>query len=160
MKKLLLTVTIVVALAACGKPSKIDVPDKVDPGPITPMTCMAFTIPASCGNTPGTGPGTPHVNLNFNNGPNPIQVNPPNVCAQTTRTITFKISPGNLEPGSVAIIPKKPLEAPWLTGTNSVDNKEIKIPVPGWVIPNEQNEGYDYYVYYGGNCLDPRAHVM
>ena len=48
----------------------------------------------------------------------------------------------------------------WLTGTNSVDNKEIKIPVPGWVIPNEQNEGYDYYVYYGGNCLDPRAHVM
>ncbi len=161
MNKLLLLGTLAAFVAACGRGPDIDGKDKISTDPVVPKTCIALTIPVQCTNPqPGTGPATPHVNLIFNNGPNPIMVTPPNVCAQTTRTIEFKISPANLEPGSVAILPKKPLETPWLTGTNSVDPREIKVPVPAWVTPSNPEEGYEYFVYYGGNCLDPRVHVM
>ena len=81
-----------------------------------------------------------------------------NVCAARNTTIEFRIvPPGRNVVGSVAIKPKDD-DNYWLLGTNSPDERTIKILIPAWV---DNNNDHDYTIYLpNGECIDPRIHVQ
>lgn len=157
MKKNTLAIALAALLAAaCTEPREAAIPGGAATDSIDLTDCIVPDNPMpNCGNVPGQNPGSPKVDVNFQ--ANQMAANPEWTCTQTGKEIVINIAPGNLPHGSVSVIAHEPGTYPWLTGTNSEDNKRIEIKVPDW---QGQADEIKYLIFYGGQCLDPRLHVM
>lgn len=138
-KKVLLILPFAIYLSACTAMA-----------PTTTTTCMTITPDSNCGGDKNF----PIVTINTQSG---VVIDRSNVCATPGSTIEFRVvPPAHNDVGSVSIRAKDPADT-WLNGTNSPDNKEIKILVPSWVTTGEN---YDYAIYTSsGTCVDPRVEV-
>lgn len=152
MKKTILLIATFGLLAACAVSPDMQ-------ANVGLPTCDILAIPNVCDNdTPGNSKSHPKVTFNKNS----LHIAPRNVCANKGSTLTFQIAPAaenKNPPGSVIVIPKN-WENSWLLGTNSPDNTEIDIEVPG--DPGDESS-FEYTIVNVENgvvsCVDPRVSV-
>ena len=100
-------------------------------------------------------PQAPTVNINTKSGK--LKASPYCVKAEEGTELVFRITPrNNKAAGDVEILPKDPAHA-WLKGENSPNKNFIFIDVPNDLDPDAR---YFYGIKSGGECVDPRVHVV